>query len=148
MRILLAIDGSAASESAVDEIAKRPWPTPSLLRIISVVAPNVPVVGDVLTEAAIPLELSGDHDADPRLLATRAAERLRRPGMPVEVVTRQGDPASTIVEEAAEWNADLIVLGSYGRTGLKVLLLGSVARAVVTHAPCSVEVVRHRRQAA
>ena len=148
MRILLAIDGSAASQSAIDEVAQRPWPAPSLLRIISVVSSHVPVAGDVLTGAAISVELSGDHDADPRLLATRAAERLRRPGMPVEVVTRQGNPASTIVEEAAEWNADLIVLGSYGRTGLKVLLLGSVARAVVTHAPCSVEVVRNRQHAA
>jgi nucleotide-binding universal stress UspA family protein len=148
MKILLAIDGSTASQSAVDEIARRPWPASSVLRIISVVSPHDPGGGDSLTAAATSVELMGDHDADPRLIATRAADRLRRPGMPVEVVTRQGNPASTIVEEAAEWNADLIVLGSYGRTGLKVLLLGSVARAVVTHAPCSVEVVRHRRQAA
>ena len=46
------------------------------------------------------------------------------------------------VDEATEWPADLIVLGSHGYTGLKRWLLGSVAQSVVAHASCSVEVVR------
>ena len=55
---------------------------------------------------------------------------------------RDGDPRTVIVDEAKEWSADLIVMGSHGYTGLKRLLLGSVAHSVVSHAPCSVEVVR------
>jgi nucleotide-binding universal stress UspA family protein len=58
---------------------------------------------------------------------------------------RYGDARSCIVDEAKEWGADLIVVGSHGYTGLKRLLLGSVAQSVVTHAPCSVEVVRGKQ---
>jgi nucleotide-binding universal stress UspA family protein len=55
---------------------------------------------------------------------------------------REGDPRSVIVEEAEQWPAELIVLGSHGYTGIKKWLMGSVAQSVVSHAPCSVEVVR------
>jgi nucleotide-binding universal stress UspA family protein len=50
-----------------------------------------------------------------------------------------------IIGEARKWSADLIVLGSHGYTGLKRLLLGSVALFVVSHAPCSVEIVRKKK---
>jgi nucleotide-binding universal stress UspA family protein len=55
-------------------------------------------------------------------------------------------PAATakelILSEAAEWNADLIVVGSHGRRGVNRLLLGSVSEAVALHAQCSVAIVR------
>jgi len=50
--------------------------------------------------------------------------------------------AEEIIDEAKEWGADLILLGTHGRHGIKRFILGSVARIVATHAPCSVEVVR------
>ncbi|PYT09057.1 MAG: hypothetical protein DMF60_03355 [Acidobacteria bacterium] len=58
------------------------------------------------------------------------------------MVVRDGDPRSVIVDEAKDWSANLIVVGSHGYTGVKRWLLGSVAHSVVSHAPCSVEVVR------
>jgi len=61
-----------------------------------------------------------------------------------ETAVREGDPRSAIVDEADEWGADLVVIGSHGRTGVTRWLLGSVAGAIVSHAPCSVEVVRRR----
>ena len=63
---------------------------------------------------------------------------------------REGIPKDVIVEEAREWGADLIVLGSHGYGFVKRLVLGSVAAAVVAAAPCSVQVVRakHATQAA
>ena len=51
-------------------------------------------------------------------------------------------PKEIILQEAAEWPADLIVLGSHGNSGLTRFLLGSTSEAVATHAPCSVEVIR------
>ena len=51
-----------------------------------------------------------------------------------------------IVDEAKDWPADLIVVGSHGYSGVKRWLLGSVAQSVVSHAPCSVEVVRKRTE--
>jgi len=53
-----------------------------------------------------------------------------------------GNPKEVILEEAKDWNADLIVVGSHGRRGLKRFLLGSVAEAVAMNAHCSVVVVR------
>jgi nucleotide-binding universal stress UspA family protein len=47
-----------------------------------------------------------------------------------------------LVHEAREWDADLIVIGAHGLTGLESILMGNVARHVVDHAPCSVEVAR------
>lgn len=58
-----------------------------------------------------------------------------------------GDPRTELVESAIAEEADLLIVGSHGRTGIARLLMGSVASYVVTHAPCSVLVVRLGRAA-
>lgn len=62
-------------------------------------------------------------------------------GVPAEYSQRSGTPGRCICEVAREWDADLVMVGSHGRTGLKELLLGSVSNYVVHHSPCSVMVV-------
>jgi nucleotide-binding universal stress UspA family protein len=62
------------------------------------------------------------------------------PAVPVQVTILPGTPALALVEVAAD--ADLLVVGSHGRTGLSRLVLGSVAMAVVQHSPCPTVVVR------
>jgi len=79
-------------------------------------------------------------------LITGVAETLLARGLVVETAVHYGEPRSVIVDQAEEWSADLIVVGSHGYTWVKRLLLGSVAQAVVLRAPCSVEVVRKKRQ--
>lgn len=54
----------------------------------------------------------------------------------------EGDPAAVIAETAAETGADLIVMGTHGRTGLTRLVMGSVAEEVLRRAPCPVLTVR------
>jgi len=54
----------------------------------------------------------------------------------------KGYAKRVILDEAEQWGANLIVLGSHGYSGFKRLLLGSVSQAVATHAKCSVEIVR------
>ena len=73
------------------------------------------------------------------LIATAVAE-LGGPAPDVQVTILPGGPSVTLVEVAE--GADLVVVGSHGRTGLSRLMLGSVAMAVVNHAPCPVVVVR------
>lgn len=68
-------------------------------------------------------------------------------GVPFEAVMAEGVPKARIPEIAGERGADLLVVGSHGRTGLVHLLLGSVAEAAVRHAPCDVWVVRRRPSA-
>ncbi len=61
---------------------------------------------------------------------------------PCDVEVTTGDPADAIVRMATELGADLIVMGTHGRTGLPHILLGSVAEKVVRHAPCPVLTIR------
>lgn len=146
MKILLAIDGSDPSQIAVDEVARRPWPSPSSVCILCVIQPYAPPAAEVVLAAATIDDIQQRQSAEAERLAREAGERIAGPGLSVETSVRQGDPRTQIVNAADEWNADLIVVGSHGRTGLERLLLGSVAQAVVAHAHCSVEVIRHRRQ--
>lgn len=73
---------------------------------------------------------------------TAAAGRLRAAGFEATDFLREGDPAHEIVKVARERGAGLIVVGSRGQTGVRRLILGSVARNVLLHAPCSVLIVR------
>jgi nucleotide-binding universal stress UspA family protein len=70
------------------------------------------------------------------------AEQLRREGLTVETVAREGDPAHVIAEEAQARGADLIAMGTRGHTGLRHLFLGSTAERVVEQAPCPVMTIR------
>jgi nucleotide-binding universal stress UspA family protein len=144
MKILLPIDSSSASQEAVEEIAQRPWPTPSIVRVICAVQPYVPAASEFVPTAATLDDLAREQNTEAERLVRQAGERIGAPGLSVETLVREGDPRTAILKEAEDWNADLIIMGSHGRTGLARLLLGSVAQAVVAHAPCSVEVVRRR----
>ena len=71
-------------------------------------------------------------------------------GAGIEASSTMAVPAATpkelILSEAAEWGADLIVVGSHGRRGINRFLLGSVSEAVALHANCSVEIIRRTGQ--
>jgi nucleotide-binding universal stress UspA family protein len=144
MRILLAIDSSPSSQLAVEEIVQRPWPPASRVRIISVVRPYTPPVTEFVFAAATLDDIRREQMQEAERLVAGAAETVARTGLPVDAAVLEGDPRGSIVDEADEWLADLIVLSSHGHRGLERLLLGSVAQAVVAHAHCSVEVVRRR----
>lgn len=75
-------------------------------------------------------------------LVAKAAEELRAKGLKVTTVVEQGDPQSKIIEQAAKWRADFIVVGSHGHKGLEHFLLGGVSEGVARHAGCSVEIIR------
>jgi nucleotide-binding universal stress UspA family protein len=77
--------------------------------------------------------------------ATNQAHRLEAIGLKAIPVALEGDPAAEIVRYAAESNVATIVMGTRGHTGLARLILGSTARNVLLHAPCSVLVVREGR---
>jgi nucleotide-binding universal stress UspA family protein len=144
MKILLAIDNSRTSHLAVEAVATRPWPPASRVRIVSVVRPYAPPVTEFVFAAGTLDDIHREQIEEAERLIARAAETLSRTRLPVETAVLEGDPRGSIVDEADEWLADLIVLSSHGHRGLERLLVGSVAQAVVAHAHCSVEVVRKR----
>src|SRR5208283_3407639 len=75
-------------------------------------------------------------------LVERIAKELHSAGFNVNTAVEVGDIRETIIDSAAEWRADLIVVGSHGQRGIQRFLLGSVAEFVARHAKCSVEIVR------
>ena len=78
----------------------------------------------------------------PRALVDRIAEELRRAGFKAQTRVEVGDAREGILDCAAEWGADLIIVGSHGQRGIQRFLLGSVSEFVARHAKCSVEIVR------
>jgi nucleotide-binding universal stress UspA family protein len=86
---------------------------------------------------------SGDGASD-RNYWRNQLEQIRpvNPGIPVNHVFFEGDPATEIARYARDAGMDLIVMGTHGRTGLERLLMGSVAEKVMREAPCSVLVVK------
>jgi len=87
-----------------------------------------------------------DHYQALRQIADRLmgnlSKRLARQGVRAHTVMLRGTPALRIIEEAKKRRADLIIMGTHGRTGLEHLLLGSVAERVVRLSPCPVLTVR------
>ena len=148
MKILLAVDESEYSAAATKEIAKRPWPKGTTVRVLTVVEPFPSIAIEPWYGGRESLVRIGKEVRKrARDLTEKIAASLRRKAIKTQVAVLEGDPRSRIVDEAEKWAADLIVMGSHGYTGIKRLLLGSVASSVVSHAPCSVEVVRSRARA-
>lgn len=147
MRVLLAIDGSPFSEAAVTEVAERPWPKGTIIEILTVIHSAVPLAIDpALVIAAIHVEQTEDQRHRASALVESAAAEIRRgaPDVAVRTSVREGVPKDIILDEAAGWDATLIVVGSHGHGRFRRMLLGSVAGAVVANAACSVHVVRAR----
>lgn len=146
MRILVATDGSPHSQPALDAVLSRPWPEGTIVRVL--VAVPYPYLFTTyewyVAEQALAATINEESKRHAQSVADEAARRLREHGFAVETAVREGDPRIEIVQEALDWNADLIIMGSHGHTGLRKFLLGSVAQHVISHAPCSVEVARAR----
>jgi nucleotide-binding universal stress UspA family protein len=150
MKVLLAIDGSPHSDIAVSEVAARPWPKATRIEILTVVHAAIPLALDpaFAIAAAHVEQLQAQRRHASSILET-ATEHIRRhaPDLTVTAKVLEADPKHAIVQEAADWGADLIVVGSHGYGRLRRMVLGSVAGAVVANAPCSVHVAREKHAA-
>ncbi|MBK7994643.1 MAG: universal stress protein [Blastocatellia bacterium] len=142
MAVLIATDGSPCSDLVIEKVAMRLWPIDSEFRIISVLEHSA--LGSIsVGEYSLKLsEMWEEVRASTKLIAEAAADTLSSKGLKASYVICEGIAAEQIINEAKEWGADLIMLGTHGRKGLTKFLLGSVAQKVAIHAPCSVEIVR------
>ena len=111
-------------------------------RVVLLHVYHLPVEFQQLEGAYLPEDFWANVKAETEQSLARYAETLRARGLAVETVAREGYPATVIEEEAGRQQADLIVIGTRGLSGLKHLLLGSIAERVVQKAPCPVLTVK------
>ncbi len=140
--VLHATDFSKESNRAFAAAVEMAKSNRARLTLVSVIVPIVPLVPEQTLELATwrDIEVQTKKWAQGRL--SRLAEKARKSGVRVTTVLAEGDPAREIVRTAKSGRADLIVIGTHGRTGFSKLMLGSVAQRVVATARCPVLTVR------
>lgn len=155
VKVLIGYDGSSDADAAVEDLAKAGLPDDVDALIVSVVdAQMIPalaasdartVVGDramaIVKQAT--MQVSEDaREVTELLLNVDNVLRSNFASWRVQSEIRFGDPAEELVKKAKQWHADLIVVGSQGRSAIGRLILGSVSLKVATEARCSVRIGR------
>ncbi|MEO7869072.1 MAG: universal stress protein [Candidatus Limnocylindria bacterium] len=150
-RMIVAVDGSESAQRAVATLSTWPIFAGLAARVVAVAEPRT-AWGTSIGAAFYPAwgELGGATVSDRRDqltdIAVRACERLGSAGLAATTELREGAPADQLIRAADADGADLIVLGSRGLSTLPRLLLGSVARSVLLHAPVSVLILRDTKE--
>jgi nucleotide-binding universal stress UspA family protein len=146
MKVLLPIDESPCSARAIETVVRDFDPATTEVCVVHAIERNVGVpsylafaegptaVDDVLASY-------GSECEREKSKAMQAVKRLLSEGFKVTAEVRVGSAPGVILECAADWHPDRIVMGSHERTGLPRLLFGSVAGDVCRAAPCAVDVV-------
>ena len=161
MRILIGHDGSASADAILDDLKHAGLPRDSEALVVSVadlVMSNPPIremaahVFPSGTAAAVKLKPTMTYSErvikEAEDFAAHAASRLRLqfPEWTVRSETETGTPALAIMDAANRFNADLIVVGSQGRSAIGRLFLGSVSKQIAEDADCSMRVSRSRTE--
>lgn len=140
-KILHPSDFSAVSRPAFKqaiELAKRDRAT---LELFHVITPVIPVPGGNVPRSTYK-ELDAAATTSARKRMEELVKQARAAGVKTTLTIVEGRPADRIVRAARATRADLIVMGTHGRTGLSRFLLGSVASRVISMSPCPVLTVR------
>ncbi len=131
-RILVAVDGSQCSEKALEQALSMGKVCNSTLFAVSVIEMYPESLG-------VAYQLEEKMEKEARAILEGVKQKAGRENIQCETIVHMGArPDQLIVQEARDKKVDLIVLGTHGRTGLKKLLMGSVAERVIGHAPCAV----------
>jgi len=136
--ILVPTDFSDSAESALDyavALAGKLGATVHLLNAITIPALGVPELGVAVASTMMESAVTANQAELDRLAARREPAKIT-------TLLRTGDARDVIVEAAKEVHADLIVMGTHGRRGVKRALLGSIAEGVLRTAPCPVLTIR------
>lgn len=139
-RVLVALDGSAAGEAVLRFLLEIAGPLDMKITLLHVLEPMPPQVLEASAHVVVDDVEARCREAEEYLAPVAAA--LRAKGVDTAWAIRRGRPADEILAAAREGGADLIAMATHGRTGLGRLLFGSVAEAVLRHAPVPVFMIR------
>lgn len=126
LRLVVGIDGSEGSKSAIAAVAQRSWPEGTEVRVFAAL--------NLLATAAPRAYLAS--------IVEKSKEQLRASGLVCSGAVKVGESSHILTHEAQEWGANCIFIGARGVNGLERLLLGRTSAAVAANASCSVEIVR------
>lgn len=138
-RIVVGTDGSATADKAVDAAGGIARLTGGSVHVVTAYRPirvAAAAAGAVVTQAWF----AEDERQAAEELVEAAADRLKERGVDAVAVARLGDPADVLLATAEEFDADLLVVGNRGMSGVRRYLLGSVADRVAHHASCTVHI--------
>jgi nucleotide-binding universal stress UspA family protein len=137
MKILIAYDASKYSEAALDDLLNAGLPEIGEFLVVS-------VVEGWLTPENPEQAISLNDNSEVRILANHATQRLRAmfPFWKVSAEVSCGSPAAEILKKSKEFNPDLIVVGSHGRSAVGRFFLGSISNKVLSESNCSVRIAR------
>lgn len=143
LRLLIGNDGSPEADLAVNEVCRRSWPTGTEVRVVAVAEEFA------YADVERSMRVSG---SEPQIgvhehrwlenVTDQSFQKLNRAGLKASSAVEEGDPKDAIIHEARAWKADAVFVGACGLGQLERFLLGSVSAAIVSKAPCTVEVVR------
>ena len=138
-RILIALDDSAIAAHAAEVGIELAASLKAQAALVYVVDP----APALQTDSGIPAaEWAATLKREAQVFLAATAQRAGQP--PAWQFLREGKPADQILAAAREWEADVIVIGTHGRSGVSRLVLGSTAESVVRHASCPVLVIKPR----
>ena len=138
MRILVPVDGSEPALRALDAAIRRAKGSGGQVLLLNVQTAIPASVGDFVGAAAV----QGHYRDEGEKALGPARQRLEAAGVAYEAETRAGSPADVIAAEARERGCDEIVMGSRGLSGLKSVILGSVADRVLHLSEVPVTIVK------
>ena len=140
MRVLMAVDDSGFAECVLRAVVAGIRHENTDVFVLNVLQPVDTLPPPEMAQGFAP-EL--EEEMQPaRAFVERIAAELHITGFAVQTAVKIGDVANTILDQAAEWRADLIAVGSHGQRSIHDFLLGSVAESVARRAGCSVTIVR------
>jgi nucleotide-binding universal stress UspA family protein len=143
-KILVAEDFSDSSRHALEHaemIAAKFGAAIDLVHVVQDTSAVSSPAGLVVTPGLLGREEAMEVEARAQL--ENEADELRSRGLTVKPMVLTGDPLDCVIQAAKKGKADLLVVGTHGRTGIAHLLMGSVAESILRHAPCPVLCVRH-----
>jgi nucleotide-binding universal stress UspA family protein len=139
--VVVGTDGSPNAEAAVHEAGRIAKIEDATVHLVTAY-PNEPTFGETIASSAKRDRIDLREVAEGVL--SRSAAELESQGSTVVTDAREGDPAAVILDVAREQDADLIVIGARGLSGLRRFLLGSVSSKLAHSADCSLLIVREK----
>jgi len=143
-KILIPVEDRTFAEAQIEFLSKHELPSATQFTLMNVIKPlAVQDYGFAVPSTYLEAIAKEDENAARKLLADVESKlKARFPNAGFEKRIEFGGAAAEIIREAKEEEHDWIVIGSHGRSGLDRFFLGSVSQSVVSHAPCSVTIVR------